>query len=176
MDETTKSPQLDIVVPVHDEEAGLEVSVRRLHSYLADELPFTFRITIADNASQDETWSVATSLATELPEVRAVHLAAKGRGRVLHETWSNSDACVLAYMDVDLSTDLTALFPLVAPCCRSSRTGPGSSTPSCSCCANGPGCASTRCPSTRWTTSTAGLPSYVPWSTTCVAWCGSAGS
>lgn len=121
MDETTTSPappaapQLDIVVPVHDEEAGLDESVRRLHAYLAEELPFTFRITIADNASQDETWSVATSLATELPEVRAVHLAAKGRGRVLHETWSNSDACVLAYMDVDLSTDLTALFPLVAP-------------------------------------------------------------
>src|SRR5271163_2116974 len=38
-----------------------------------------------------------------------------GRGRALHEIWSSSEAEVLAYMDVDLSTDLNALLPLVAP-------------------------------------------------------------
>ena len=44
-----------------------------------------------------------------------VHLAEKGRGRALRAVWSASDAPVLAYMDVDLSTDLAALLPLVAP-------------------------------------------------------------
>ena len=38
-----------------------------------------------------------------------------GRGRALRGIWSQSDAEVLAYMDVDLSTDLNALLPLVAP-------------------------------------------------------------
>jgi hypothetical protein len=47
--------------------------------------------------------------------VRAVHLDLPGRGRALHQVWSSSDAEVLAYMDVDLSTDLNALLPLVAP-------------------------------------------------------------
>jgi putative flippase GtrA len=43
-----------------------------------------------------------------------VRLEEKGRGRALHAVWSQSDAPVLAYMDVDLSTDLAALAPLVA--------------------------------------------------------------
>src|SRR5205085_272991 len=76
---------------------------------------FSFRITIADNGSSDGTWDAATALAQELPGVRAVRLAERGRGRALHAIWSRSDAAVLAYMDVDLSTDLSALLPLVAP-------------------------------------------------------------
>ncbi|HZB50411.1 MAG TPA: dolichyl-phosphate beta-glucosyltransferase [Mycobacteriales bacterium] len=106
---------LDVVVPVHNEEADLESSVRRLHAHLTGGFPYRFRITIADNASTDGTPAVAARLAAELPEVRAVHLAEKGRGRALRAVWSTSDAPVLAYLDVDLSTDLAALAPLVAP-------------------------------------------------------------
>ncbi|MCW2670142.1 MAG: gtuS2-8 [Frankiales bacterium] len=112
---TALNPAVDIVVPVHNEEADLEPSVRRLHSYLTQEFPFSARITIADNASTDGTWPLATRLAEELPGVRAEHLTAKGRGRALKQAWGTSDATVLAYMDVDLSTDLGALLPLVAP-------------------------------------------------------------
>ena len=81
-------------------------------------LPFSARITtIADaNGSSDGTWSVALALAEELPGVRAVRLDQRGRGRALYTVWSESDAAVLAYMDVDLSTDLAARCS-----CRSSR-------------------------------------------------------
>jgi len=106
---------LDVVVPVYNEQADLEPAVRRLHEYLSTRVPLTFRITIADNASTDETAKIADRLADELPAVTAVHLAEKGRGRALKLVWSHSDAGVLAYMDVDLSTDLAALLPLVAP-------------------------------------------------------------
>ena len=106
---------LDIVVPVYNEQAALAPSIERLHDYLVDHLPMTFRITIADNASTDRTWVIARDLERRLPGVRAVHLDQKGRGRALHQVWSRSDAAVLAYMDVDLSTDLAALLPLVAP-------------------------------------------------------------
>jgi hypothetical protein len=41
-------------------------------------------------------------------------LGQKGRGRALRAAWSASDADVLCYMDVDLSTDLRALLPLIA--------------------------------------------------------------
>lgn len=112
---TTEHAVLDVVVPVYNEQRDLVPSVERLHAHLAAELPFPARITIADNASTDGTWSLATGLAGRLPGVRAVHLDQKGRGRALHEVWSASDADVLAYMDVDLSTDLAALLPLVAP-------------------------------------------------------------
>jgi len=113
--EAVITPVLDVVIPVYNEEADLGVCVRRLHEYLRTGFPFPTRITIADNASTDATMQVAQVLADELDDVRAVHLDAKGRGRALRTVWENSDAQVVAYMDVDLSTDLNALLPLVAP-------------------------------------------------------------
>ena len=108
-------PVLDVVVPVYNEQAALADSVRRLHRHLGESFPFPARITIADNASVDDTPRIAAELATELLDVRVIRLEEKGRGRALHAVWSTSDAAVLAYMDVDLSTDLAALAPLVAP-------------------------------------------------------------
>lgn len=108
-------PTVDVVVPVYNEEHDLGPSVRRLHAYLGERFPFTFRITIADNASTDGTLDIARRLAAELPEVTALRLSEKGRGRALHAAWLSSDSPVLAYMDVDLSTDLDAFLPLVAP-------------------------------------------------------------
>ena len=110
-----RAPVLDVVIPVHNEERDLEPCVRRLHAYLSVELPYAFRITVADNASTDRTLVVAHRLADALPGVDVIHLEEKGRGRALRAAWSASDAAVLAYMDVDLSTDLAALLPLVAP-------------------------------------------------------------
>ena len=109
------APQVDIVVPVRNEEHDLAPSIRLLVGYLRGGFPFTARVTIADNGSTDRTWAIADRLARELPEVRAVRLEQPGRGRALRAIWSQSDAEVLAYMDVDLSTDLNALLPLVAP-------------------------------------------------------------
>ena len=111
----TGVPVLDVVIPVYNEQAALAASVHRLHSHLREQFPFPARITIADNASVDDTMRIAEELAAELSDVRVVRLEEKGRGRALHAAWSTSDAPVLAYMDVDLSTDLAALAPLVAP-------------------------------------------------------------
>jgi len=108
-------PTVEIAVPVYNEAADLEASVLRLHEFLTDRFPLTWRITIADNASTDATWGVACRLATTLDGVSAVHLDEKGRGRALRAVWSRSTSPVVAYMDVDLSTDLDALLPLVAP-------------------------------------------------------------
>ena len=107
--------QVDIVVPVYNEQAGLERSIRRLHRFLDIEFPFTWRIVIADNASTDDTPAIARVLARTLGGVQVLRLERKGRGRALRAAWSASDARVVAYMDVDLSTDLRALLPLVAP-------------------------------------------------------------
>ncbi|MFG2138887.1 glycosyltransferase [Streptomyces sp. NPDC048650] len=106
---------LDVVIPVYNEESDLEPCVRRLHQHLSRTFPYGFRITIADNASTDRTPEVSARLDDALDEVTAVRLEQKGRGRALRTVWSLSEAPVLAYMDVDLSTDLNALLPLVAP-------------------------------------------------------------
>jgi len=109
------APVLDVVIPVYNEEGDLEPCVHRLHAHLSATLPYPFRITVADNASTDATLARADELARELAEVTVVHLDEKGRGRALRAVWSTSTAPVLAYMDVDLSTDLAGLLPLVAP-------------------------------------------------------------
>jgi putative flippase GtrA len=109
------APAVEIALPVFNEERVLETSVRRLHRYLADQFPFACSIVVIDNASTDDTLPIAHRLAAELGGVRVVHLAEKGRGRALRAAWTTSTAAVVAYMDIDLSTGLDALLPLVAP-------------------------------------------------------------
>jgi glycosyltransferase involved in cell wall biosynthesis len=106
---------LDIVIPVHNEEHDLPGGVRRLHDYVCNYVPYSTRITLADNASTDDTLAVAYGLAEKLPDVDVIHIDIKGRGGALNAAWMKSPADVVAYMDVDLSTDLSALMPLVAP-------------------------------------------------------------
>jgi glycosyltransferase involved in cell wall biosynthesis len=109
------SPAVEIVIPVYNEERALSASVRKLHRYMKREFTFAFRLTIADNASIDGTFALARELADELAEVDVLHLQQKGRGRALRAAWSASDAEVVAYMDVDLSTELSALPSLLVP-------------------------------------------------------------
>jgi putative flippase GtrA len=106
---------VEIVVPVYNEQAGLERSIRSLHRYLRSQFPFSWRIVIADNASTDATPSIAEALGRDLRGVEVLRIERKGRGLALREAWSRSDARVVCYMDVDLSTDLRGLLPLVAP-------------------------------------------------------------
>jgi putative flippase GtrA len=108
-------PTLDVTVPVYNEQADLASCVRRLHQHLERNFPYRFQITIADNASTDQTPLVGQALSQELDRVSYVRLEEKGRGRALSTVWLASRAEVLAYLDVDMSTDLNALLPLVAP-------------------------------------------------------------
>jgi glycosyltransferase involved in cell wall biosynthesis len=111
----TRAPVVDITLPVYNEERALAPAVRRLYAHVNGDFPFSTRITIADNASTDGTAAQALKLAFELPGIRLVRLNRKGKGRAVAASWLTSDAPVVAYMDVDLSTDLSALLPLVAP-------------------------------------------------------------
>jgi glycosyltransferase involved in cell wall biosynthesis len=106
---------LDVVLPVYNEVTDLPYAVRRLHRFLTTDVPYPARIVIADNASTDGTLEVARRLAGELPDISVMHLDSKGRGGALRAAWLVSRADVVAYMDVDLSTDLSALMPLVEP-------------------------------------------------------------
>jgi len=108
-------PVVDIVIPVYNEERTVERSVRRLRTYLDERFLLPATITIVDNASTDGTGRIALRLSAELAGVAAVRLEQKGRGRALRAAWMASGAPVVAYMDVDLATDLDALLPLVAP-------------------------------------------------------------
>ena len=100
-------------MPVYNEAASLEAGITVLRRYLDESFPFRTLVTIADNGSTDGTALVARRLASTLDGVAALVLARKGRGYALRTAWSASRAEVVAYMDVDLSTALPALLPLV---------------------------------------------------------------
>ena len=102
-------------MPVHNEAQQLAASVTTLRTFLDRSFPLTTVVTVVDNASTDDTWTIASGLAASLPGVRALHLDQKGRGRALRAAWTASRSPVVAYMDVDLATGLEALLPLVAP-------------------------------------------------------------
>lgn len=104
----------EIAIPIYNEEKVLEASIRRLRRHLQEHFPYPFIITIADNGSTDGSWELASRLAEDLPDVRAVRVPVKGRGGAIRHAWTHSDAAVVAYMDVDLSIDLDAFAPLVA--------------------------------------------------------------
>jgi glycosyltransferase involved in cell wall biosynthesis len=108
-------PTVDVVVPVLDEERTLAANIELLVGYLRREYPFGFRVVIADNASTDSTPEIAAALAASHGEVDVLRLERKGRGLALRTAWLRSEADVVSYMDVDLSTNLESFLPLVAP-------------------------------------------------------------
>ena len=110
-----KDTTVEIVIPVYNEEQQLEGSVTTLRGYLLRNFPYRFYITIADNASTDSTPVVAARLEAAYPEVSFLRLERKGRGLALRTAWARSTADMVSYMDVDLSTELKAFLPLVAP-------------------------------------------------------------
>ncbi|MCX6021326.1 MAG: glycosyltransferase family 2 protein [Chloroflexi bacterium] len=117
-DAESSSVTVDAVIPVYNEEHVLAQSIATLRAFLLANLPYRWRIVVANNASTDNTLAVAQRLADEHDDVIVLHLPQKGRGRALRTAWMSSDADVLSYMDVDLSTGLEAYPPLITSIVR----------------------------------------------------------
>ena len=108
------SPSVEFVIPVLNEERALPVCVERLHGYLDENRQaYDWRIVVADNGSTDRTPAVCGELSRKYGEVGYLRLEERGRGRALRTAWLASDADYLCYMDVDLSTELEAIPPLI---------------------------------------------------------------
>lgn len=101
---------VDIVIPVYNEEHALPRSVDTLTGFLRENLENPWTVIIADNGSIDGTPDVGRMLSDKYDGVKYVHIPEKGRGRALRYMWTASNADIVSYMDVDLSTDL-AHFP-----------------------------------------------------------------
>ena len=105
---------LEVVLPVLNEEKSLEASTRKLHSFLSDGFAsYEWRILIAENGSTDSTPQIAARLSETMANVGVVNLGVRGRGRAIRKGWLESRADILAYMDIDLSTDLASLVDAV---------------------------------------------------------------
>ena len=106
---------VDLIIPVYNEEKVLAQSVATLRAWCEANLPYKWRVIVADNASKDGTLAIAQRLAAEDPDGTGyIHLDQKGRGRALKKAWLESTSDAMCYMDVDLSTDLEMIKPLLS--------------------------------------------------------------
>ncbi len=108
-----KSAIIDVVIPVLNEAHVLEKSVRTVQDFLKQSFRGECRVIVVDNGSTDGTDQVALRLAAQYSDVRFLQLPQRGRGRALRHAWTQSDADVMCYTDVDLSTELAALPKMV---------------------------------------------------------------
>jgi len=105
-----KEKTLDVVVPVYNEEDDLPVNIPRLKAFLEQKMSkYDWEIVIVDNASTDQTPRIGEALSRE-GNIKYLQLDQKGRGNALKKAWDTSKANYLAYMDIDLSSDIT-YFP-----------------------------------------------------------------
>jgi len=110
-----KKLNVEITVPVYNEEEELEKNITKLSAFCSQNLKdYEWDITIADNASNDNTPVIAANLSKKDQRIRLFRLEEKGRGRAVKRAWSNSKADYCAYMDLDLSTDLKHLPNLLS--------------------------------------------------------------
>ena len=122
-----KKHKIEVVIPIYNEEEELAANIKKLYAFLNKKLTsYYWHITIADNASTDGSLTIAKKLSKDLSHVGYIHLDQKGRGRAVKKAWRKSSADILVYMDVDLSTDLNNLPPLIAALSKGYDIGIGS--------------------------------------------------
>ncbi len=110
-----KKTSINIIIPVYNEQEDLPKSMQTLHAFMSTHMrAYDWNITIADNASVDNTLKVSQNLSKKLSHTKVIHLNQKGRGRAVKYAWENCSHDYVMYMDVDLSTDLKHIPQAIA--------------------------------------------------------------
>jgi len=105
--------KVTVVLPAHNEVRSLRRAVEETVEFL-ESVNQDFEILIAEDGSTDGTAEVARGIADSNLKVNWIHYDMRlGRGRALTEAFKKSSGSVLVYMDVDLSTDVRFLKPLI---------------------------------------------------------------
>lgn len=105
-------PKVLVTLPVYNEERDLRPNTERILRAL-EVTEWDWRVVISDNGSTDGTMGIGLELERKNPRVNYLALP-KGRGLALRRAWTTFSADVYAYMDIDLSTDLACLWPLLS--------------------------------------------------------------
>ena len=104
---------IEFIIPVLNEEKTIERSVSTLYSYLSKNLRNNWKITIVDTGSTDKTGEIVKQICKKVNKVDYLYVNKKGRGRGLRKTWMKTEFDYVAYMDVDLSTDIRHISQLI---------------------------------------------------------------
>jgi len=110
-----KKPRLDIMLPVYygnlPEIAGSIAQQKAFYEKALQE--YDWRIVLAVNGPKpEEVIELAGSLGREDKRITCSYVSNPGKGSGIVHAWSKSDADIMSYMDIDLSTDIKD-FPVL---------------------------------------------------------------
>jgi glycosyltransferase involved in cell wall biosynthesis len=105
--------EISVVLPAHNEAERIEDAVNQTNKALAEFIS-SYEIIIAEDGSTDGTAEIASRIEAEKSFVEHIHSEARlGRGKALDHAFKLATGEILAYLDVDLSTDMKHLKPLI---------------------------------------------------------------
>jgi glycosyltransferase involved in cell wall biosynthesis len=105
--------EVSLIVPAYNEVTGLERAIVTADAEVS-KIAASYEIIVAEDGSSDGTNELARRLSETNRTVRHLHNDERlGRGKALTRAFWESRGAILAYMDVDLSTDMSSLRPLI---------------------------------------------------------------
>ena len=105
--------EVSLVFPAYNEVNGLERAIVAAKEEMS-KIAASYEIIVAEDGSSDGTDELARRLSQVNQAVKHLHSDDRlGRGRALTRAFRGSKGEILAYMDVDLSTGMSSLRPLI---------------------------------------------------------------
>ena len=105
---------INIIIPLYNEGKIIAKTIETLIHFLAQSgFPYEYVITLANNASTDNSLMVCEELTRKFRQVRILDLTGKGKGRAIRAAWTTAEAEILTFMDADLSSDLSFFRSLI---------------------------------------------------------------
>ena len=96
---------IELIFPVLNEANSLAKQLAKVREFISKIPEYDFIITVVDNGSTDNTKSIVNKLIQENIVDKYLYLSERGRGRAIKVAINKSNSDIVAYMDIDLSTE-----------------------------------------------------------------------
>lgn len=100
---------INIVLPVLNEELRIRKGLDKLLEFLNDNSDIKSEITIVDNGSYDATHDIIKEYENKYEQISSIRIEERGVGIAFKTAVENNYCDIIGYMDIDMSTDLSAL-------------------------------------------------------------------
>jgi glycosyltransferase involved in cell wall biosynthesis len=113
------SPQISLVIPLHNEVACLEKNLTQVETYLAG-TGNSYEVILVDDGSQDGTYAVCTHMARHSETVRLISYDTnRGKGYAVRTGVMNATGDYVIFTDADLAVPIH----FVGPCLTALQSG-----------------------------------------------------
>lgn len=104
---------LEVVIPVLNEEARIKPTVLALSNYLKAQ-PWRSRVVVVDNGCTDRTTAIADALSSDKVPIKVIGCKSRGKGAAVRRGILASNGRHVGFCDADLSTPVETVGPAMA--------------------------------------------------------------